>query len=141
MKNKSKQILLVLSILAIAVVVLFILINSKQHTINVNKNGVAKTTPAPSMKPFILNKVTLTKTGFEPKNITIKKGEAVIWNNQSREDASINSADHPTHKRYPFLNLGLFKPNGNIQTQFNTDGTFQYHNHYNPAQTGTVIVK
>src|ERR1043166_4872232 len=55
------------------------------------------------------NVITLSSSGFSPNTITIKTDTAVRWKNAKGEDASVNSDDHPTNKKYPFLNLGKFK--------------------------------
>ncbi len=85
--------------------------------------------------------VTLTKSGFSPATLTIKANSRVAWVNNSGQPASVNSNDHPTHKLYPPLNLGLFNSGSSVQLVFDKPGTYKYHNHLNPAQTGTIIVQ
>ena len=85
--------------------------------------------------------VKLLKSGFSPNIVRIKTGETVTWSNESGVDASVNSADHPTHKVNSFLNLGIFSSGSSTQTQFLKKGNFEYHNHLIPSQTGTVIVE
>ena len=95
-------------------------------------------------KPAPLPKITtvkLSKSGFSPNLIHIKTGETVTWSNESGVDASVNSADHPTHKVNSFLNLGIFSSGSSTQTQFLKKGNFEYHNHLIPSQTGTVVVE
>ena len=91
--------------------------------------------------PDAIKVVTLTSSGFSPSTMTIKKSEAIKWLNQTDEVASINSDPHPTHEKSPFLNLGELVHGSAVQTSFYNTGTFTYHNHYNPAQKGTVIVE
>lgn len=85
--------------------------------------------------------VILTSTGFIPSEITVKKGERIIWINKSGKTATINSDNHPTHLLYPFLNLGEFNTGSSVQAVFNSIGTFTYHNHYQPSEKGTITVK
>ncbi len=85
--------------------------------------------------------VTVTKDGFSPSTITIKAGTRVIWMNKNAGNVTVNSAVHPTHLVYPKLNLGAFENGSSVQLVFDTVGTYSYHNHFNPSQTGTVIVK
>lgn len=85
--------------------------------------------------------VTLTQNGFEPKEITIKPGERVIWVNNSKQPATVNSDPHPAHTLYPFLNLGEFADGSSVQVVFTEAGTYGYHNHLRPDEKGTVIVK
>lgn len=89
----------------------------------------------------VQNSVTVNKNGFSPSSITIKRGEAVAWINQSGEDATVNSGPHPTHNSHVFLNLGQFPSESSVGATFNETGTFDYHNHFHPEQRGTVVVK
>lgn len=86
------------------------------------------------------HKVILTPKGFEPDVIKIKKGEVVIWTNNSGREASVNSADHPTHKLFPALNRGLFPDGLSVQARISRIGELRYHNHLKPEQTGKIIV-
>lgn len=85
--------------------------------------------------------INLTKSGFDPATIRIKKGTLIQWINQSGTAASVNSANHPTHQVYPSLNLGKFPDGAGVSLIFNDSGTYKYHNHLNPSQTGTVVVE
>ena len=91
-------------------------------------------------KETIVN-VNLTSSGFDPKTITIKTGTRAIWVNKSGGDATVNSAVHPTHQLFPPLNLGQFPDGSSVQLVFDKPGTYKYHNHLNPGQTGTVVVE
>ncbi len=85
--------------------------------------------------------ITLTKSGFSPSTLTVKTGSRVVWVNNSGSSASVNSADHPTHKVYSPLNLGLFNSGSSVQLVFDKPGTYKYHNHLNPTQIGTIVVQ
>ena len=132
-KEKTNRILIAIAIL-VALVVLIAPKPEQQTTTNNNTALLIK-------KVVISQTVNLTSKGFAPQTVTIKVGESVRWTNKSSAKASVNSADHPSHKLFPFLNLGLFNPGSTVQARFNSAGTFTYHNHFAPTQTGTVIVK
>ncbi|MEK7160255.1 MAG: cupredoxin domain-containing protein [Patescibacteria group bacterium] len=85
--------------------------------------------------------VTVTSSGFEPQTVTIKTGQRVVWTNKSGGAVSVNSASHPTHLKWPFLNLGNFDDGGSVSVVFEKTGKYTYHNHLNASQTGTVIVE
>lgn len=86
--------------------------------------------------------VKITSSGFSPKNITIKVGGSVSWENEDSEDHAVNSAVHPTHTLFPILNqVGLIKPEGTKSLKFTSAGTFKYHDHLNPSLIGTVTVE
>ncbi|HBB76536.1 MAG: hypothetical protein A2186_00695 [Candidatus Levybacteria bacterium RIFOXYA1_FULL_41_10] len=85
--------------------------------------------------------VTLSETGFSPKTITIKAGDKVIWINNSGKMATVNSNPHPIHTSYKELNLGNFDDGEKLELVFPNAGTYNYHNHLNASQGGTVIVE
>lgn len=85
--------------------------------------------------------ITLTDTGFTPKDITVKTETRVIWINKSGKNATVSSADHPTHRVYPRLNLGEFGDSSSVQLVFDEKGVYGYHNHYEAGENGTVTVE
>lgn len=84
--------------------------------------------------------ITLTKTGFEPNELTIKKGDVVVWTNNSGKQASVNSINYPDHQMFPFLNLGPFENGQTLNTPFPEPGGYGYVNHLNPDDIGTITV-
>lgn len=95
----------------------------------------------PGSTPVPRSEVTVGQNGFSPQTLTIKKGGAVVWVNQSGQDATINSDPHPTHNLHRFLNLGQFPSGSSVEATFNETGTFGYHNHLSPSQRGTIVVE
>lgn len=85
--------------------------------------------------------VTLTENGFQPKSITIGVGDKVVWENESGNNATVDSAQHPTHLTYPKLNLGGFQDGEELELVFDEPGTYSYHDHLNPERVGTVVVE
>lgn len=82
-----------------------------------------------------------TKSGFVPQRVTVKTGEEVTWTNNSGEDMSLNSADHPTHVKFPILNIGTIPDGATGVVVFKEKGTYSFHDHYKPEHTGIVIVE
>jgi plastocyanin len=134
---QKKQRRIIIFVLAVVIVGGFVFLENFQ-----NKNNTIQTDTKPSAIKTVpkQTRVILTKDGFSPPTITIKKGEIVYWENNSGELSTVNSADHPTHKRNDFLNLGTFEANSSLSTDFEKTGTYNYHNHYNDEQMGTIIV-
>lgn len=85
--------------------------------------------------------VELTSSGFSPKTITVDKDTTVVWTNNSGEAATVDSNPHPIHTSMPEANLGSFNDGETLEFTFEKAGTFNYHNHFSPAQGGAVIVK
>lgn len=100
--------------------------------------------------------VEITASGFLPETVTVKAGDKVEWTNTHTVDAWPASAVHPTHKAYPESDLQkcnsaerkkIFDACQRLQQGeswsfvFTEKGTWKYHNHLNPGQTGTIVVK
>ena len=85
--------------------------------------------------------VTVTSSGFEPKDLKIKVGTQVVWTNKSGKTVTVNSDNHPTHLLWPFLNLGAFDDGQSVSVSFAKSGKYTYHNHLDPSQTGSVTVE
>lgn len=135
------KIFIILLVIVIVVLGGFALLKENRPKTNipvkiVETSGIPTTAP-----PIKLNKVNLTVQGFEPSNLTIKVGQSVSWVNQTSKNGSVNSEDHPTHRLYPFLNLGAFPASSAVQAKFESKGTFKYHNHFIPSQKGTIVVE
>lgn len=90
---------------------------------------------------FSANTVNITDSGFSPKEIIIKAGGSLTWENQDSVDHTVNSAVHPTHLVYPPLNLGVIKSGEQKSLAFPAVGTYKYHDHLNPSLTGSVTVQ
>lgn len=85
--------------------------------------------------------VSVTANGFEPATLTVKVGTNVVWTNNSGDPVTVSSDSHPTHLRFPFLNLGSFDNGKTVSVVFEKAGTFTYHDHLHPERTGTVTVQ
>lgn len=86
--------------------------------------------------------VTYTANGFNPKTVTVKAGTTVVFMNDSSGAMWVASAVHPTHQLLPgFDQLKSVGRSGSYEYMFTKVGTWKYHNHVNPADTGTVIVQ
>lgn len=137
MKSKHKEMIGRIFLGIIVVTILAVVIIPKPQ----KKELIYRSpTIAPQNPRATTHTVTLNSKGFDPNIIKVKKGEVVIWTNNSGKEASVNSADHPTHKLFPVLNLGLFKDGQSVQARIYRTGELKYINHLNPKQTGTIIV-
>ncbi|MBI4090005.1 MAG: cupredoxin domain-containing protein, partial [Candidatus Kerfeldbacteria bacterium] len=87
------------------------------------------------------NIVRYTANGFEPGNIRITVGQAVVWRNESAGDITVDSNPHPIHTSYRPLNLGTIGAGAEKQLTFTETGTYNYHNHLNSTKQGTVTVE
>ncbi|MCL5438527.1 MAG: cupredoxin domain-containing protein [Patescibacteria group bacterium] len=113
--------------------------STKQQSSSPAQNTINQSLPTDA--PKNQTTITVSQSGFGPNTITVKIGTVVTWINKSGSPVTVNSNNHPTHLLYSPLNLGEFNDGSSVQLTFDKPGTYGYHNHLNPSQTGTVIVK
>lgn len=85
--------------------------------------------------------IKLTKKGFEPHDLTINKGDTVKFVTTENSSFWPASDPHPTHE---YLNgFDPLKPilsGSSWSFTFLTAGTWRYHNHLDPNNTGNIEV-
>lgn len=94
--------------------------------------------------------------GFSPANIEVSENTRVVFQNNSTKDFWPASNNHPSHTLYPgsgisecgkvtdgsnFDACGPVKPGVLWSFVFKEKGTWGYHDHLNPSQAGTIVVK
>lgn len=114
-------------------------------------SGSYQSAPSATQSPVVEEKlITYTDSGYSPSAITIKKGEAIAFKNQSSRSMWTASAVHPTHLGYPtsggcigstFDACQGIQPGNSWSFTFDITGTWKYHNHLNPTDTGTIVVE
>lgn len=91
------------------------------------------------------NVITLTQNGFSPPTVTVKTGSKITWVNKSGKEWQIGADPHPSHTGNRQISGGEFTlnlaPGQERVVTGEKVGTFGYHNHLNPSQTGTIIVQ
>lgn len=140
--NNNKLLLAGLAVVVVVLAGVVFLGTKGNNTANpVTQNQETNTVPTAAQEQMTKTDVAVTAQGFEPKTVTIKTGGKVVWTNNSGTAVTVNSALHPTHLLFPFLNLGEFSNGSTIEAVFDKPGIYKYHNHLNPDQTGSVIVE
>lgn len=96
--------------------------------------------------------ITYTEAGYEPKSLTVKKGETVRFiNDAASQETWPASAVHPTHSIYPEKSasdcLGSsfdacrgLKPGEFWDFTFGNVGEWRFHDHLHASKTGVVVV-
>lgn len=84
--------------------------------------------------------ITYTDEGFTPAKVVVKKGEVITVKNNSTRNLQFSSADHPTHRLDPELNMNVLKPGESGNITVSTVGTHGYHDHLDASMTGTIEV-
>lgn len=135
--------LIIIAVIIVVVVGGFVLLQGQQSPQTTTPPATqTETSPATTSSEAKMQEaaVTVTASGFAPQTVTVKAGTKVVWTNKSGTTVTVNSAVHPTHLAYPPLNLDSFANGQSVQLVFDKPGTYKYHNHLSPGQTGTVVV-
>ncbi len=107
-------------------------------------------TPSAIFKPGENVEITYTTNGFSPATVTVSKGKVVTFKNFSDVDMWPASGPHPKHDLYPVSGgciNSIFDACKDVKSgkswsfQFDLPGTWKYHDHLAPGNTGTIIVK
>ena len=100
--------------------------------------------------------ITYTDQGYSPASINIKKGDTVVWKNQSSKDMWPASALHPTHTVYPgsgiskcntaeqpaiFDACASINPGSSWSFKFLQAGSWKFHDHLSTTNFGTINVE
>jgi plastocyanin len=100
------------------------------------------TTPETTEEPTAqTTTVMYTDEGFSPNPVAINVGDTVEFVNNSSSGMWVASAVHPTHEELPgFDQNESVGEGGTYRFTFTEAGTWNYHNHANPEDTGSVVV-
>lgn len=85
--------------------------------------------------------IKYTSSGFSPSSITIKSGQSVTFENDSSSLLQVDSNPHPIHTENTELNIGSIAVGQQQSVVLTKTGSWGYHNHLNPTDTGTIIVQ
>ncbi|HUZ92751.1 MAG TPA: hypothetical protein VNG29_02000 [Candidatus Paceibacterota bacterium] len=119
---------------------------SATPTPTVSASGQSTTSPQTNTQYV----VTYTDSGFSPSTITVPEGGTVIFKNAASDDVRVASNPHPIHNGYPttggcvgstFDSCSNIAPGGSWSFTFTFVGSWGYHNHLNPGEGGTVVVR
>ncbi|QQS22644.1 cupredoxin domain-containing protein [bacterium] len=81
-------------------------------------------------------------TSFSPASLTVKKGDIVIFKNDSDGKFRPASDDHPNHTIYPEFDADTgINAGGKYEFKFAKVGTWGFHDHINPSAKGTIKVQ
>jgi plastocyanin len=85
--------------------------------------------------------VTRTDRGFEPKVLTIKKGQRVRFVTDTSDSFWPASDSHPTHGKYPdFDPEKIIGADESWVFTFEKAGVWKFHDHLNSQFTGKILV-
>ena len=129
---------LIITFIFIGVVLVgYLFINSKSS----EKSPVTPpTTKAVAVKQA---QITITKEGFVPAEINVKKGTEITWTNTDEVAHQVASDPHPNHDKLKDLGDGEVLAKGeSFSFIFERSGSYTYHDHLNPLRfNGKVVVE
>ena len=85
--------------------------------------------------------ITYTDAGFSPAQTTVPAGSTVEVVNESAATLELASDPHPAHTDNPDLNVGNVAPGTTAVFIVNEVGTWGYHDHLNPGNTGQITIE
>jgi plastocyanin len=89
--------------------------------------------------------VTVTDSGFEPSEVTVKAGGTITWVNESSVNIQVGSDDHPTHNVNRDITGGAFvlelAPGDSTSITVTQIGNWGYHDHLQPGKKGRVTIQ
>ncbi len=139
MTNKRNTIIILVSIVVAAVIIAGAYVVGNNLKKN-KENTVA--TQSPENKVLYSATVEITRAGFVPATIAVKKGTVVVWTNTDSLPHQVASDPHPNHDKLKGLFSDPLTNGKSFSFTFNKSGTFTYHDHLNPLKFyGTVVVK
>jgi plastocyanin len=103
--------------------------------------GAPSKTTTPDSNKAAAATITYSDSGFSPSKTTVKSGDTVAIKNTSSSDMQFDSDPHPVHTDDEELNAGAVAPGQTVTFTVTTKGTFGFHNHLNPGDTGTIVVQ
>ncbi len=138
--KKRAFIILILAVVIVGTGIFFLSDKTK------NQPKIPETLPNAETLPSTQNlktyKVVLGENGFEPQNITIKKGDVIEFSTSGDKHFWPASDIHPTHGIYPeFDPQDAIQPGKTWSYKFEKTGTWRFHDHLAPYHTGRITVE
>ena len=87
---------------------------------------------------YILIKSTNNETSFVPDKVTLTTGSTIVWLNQDNSEHRITMGAE-SNSKYALLN-SLILPNGMVDQEFQSAGTYLYSDLDNPKSKGVITI-
>lgn len=85
--------------------------------------------------------IQITKNGFVPGTLVVKKGTKVVWTNTDGKMHQVQANPHPNGESLPSLKSEILNNTQTYEYTADTVGSFGYHDHLNPTTNGTLEVQ
>lgn len=135
-------VIIVLALAGLAVYALSARQNQTPATSDVSSNTDSTTDAEDQAAPTPSERVAITfnSSGFEPSELTVKKGTIITITNNSSNDIQFSSDDHPSHLENNEMNLKVLSPGESTSYTPQKVGKWGFHDHLNDTKTGTITV-
>ena len=87
---------------------------------------------------YILIKSDNNETSFVPDKVTLTTGSTIVWLNQDNSEHRITMGAE-SNSKYALLN-SLILPNGMVDQEFQSAGTYLYSDLDNPKSNGVITI-
>lgn len=85
--------------------------------------------------------ISIISSGVSPANVSVKKGQIVVWKNDDKVAHQIAADPYPTNTSLPELGRGeVLQPGDTFSFIYEKSGTFTYHDNLNPYTIKGVVV-
>ena len=126
----------------ILIAVFIVLVAALVGYLYLNKEKTISPTSTTKTTPVTTADVSITKDGFSPETIQMKKGSQITWTNTDEATHQVVTDPHPAHTNLKSLDSDPLGQGDSFTLTFEKTGTFTYHDETNPLKfKGTVIVK
>lgn len=85
--------------------------------------------------------VRITRQGFEPSTLVVKRGTKITWSNADSGLHQVASNQYPTDKDLPGLKSEILNNAQTYTYVANTTGSFGYHDQMKPTINGTLVIQ
>lgn len=122
---------------------------SDQQTKNADDTSLTTPVPGANIDEMVVDGesstteavVTYVNGRFDPESLgPIATGTVVKFFNEGSSNVQISSDDHPSHLDLPGFDSGILAPGEEYEFTFEQTGTWSFHNHLEPSETGEVTV-
>lgn len=135
--NNPKKAMPILGVVALVTLFLFsvliALLIQKGSSTNTYRSSVA-----PQQQVL---EVSISKDGFTPGTVEVKKGAKIRWINNDQTTHQLQANPHPTGESLPGLRSEILNNEQIYEYTADTTGAFGYHDQLNPTINGTIEVK
>ncbi|HSW37679.1 MAG TPA: cupredoxin domain-containing protein [Candidatus Saccharimonadales bacterium] len=137
----SNKVVLIIVVILVLGVGGYLVFHKKANNSPATTNSTAQKGTSSDSSPVVAATITYTDSGFTPALTTVKAGDTVKVVNNSSNPLQLDSNPHPAHTDEPELNVGEIDAGKSATFTITQKGTWGFHNHLQPGDTGKIEVQ